>query len=51
MQSLGDVVAEVSDGVDGGGLLGSARVVFLHQVVLQGDEVQRVVGDAAAVHL
>lgn len=51
MQSLCDVVAEVGDGVDDGGLLGSRRVVFLHQVVLPGDEVQRAVGDTVPVHL
>lgn len=49
MQSLCDVVAEVGNGVDDGGLLGSSRVILLHQVVLQRDEVQCVVGDAAAV--
>lgn len=52
VQSLSDVVAEVGDGVDDGGLLGGSGVVLFHQVVLQRDEVQRVVGDAAAaVHL
>lgn len=51
MQSLCDVVAEVCDGVDDGGLLSSSRVVLLHQVILHRDEVQCVVGDAAAVDL
>lgn len=51
VQSLCDVVAEVGDGVDDGGSLSSRRVVFLHQVVLLGDEVQRVVGDTVTVHL
>lgn len=50
VQSLRDVVAEVGDGVDNGGLLGGSRVILLHQVVLQRDEVQCVVGDAAAVN-
>lgn len=49
VQSLGDVVAEVCDGVDDGGLLTSSGVILLHLVVLQRDEVQCVVGDAAAV--
>lgn len=51
VQSFCDVIAEVGDGVDDGWLFSSARVIFLHQVILQRDEVQRVVGDAAAVHL
>ena len=51
VQRLGDVVTEVGDGVDDGGLLGSPGVVPLHQVVLQRDEVQSVVGHAAAIHL
>ena len=51
MQRLGDVVAEVGYGVDDGGLLGRPGVVLLHQVVLQRDEVQCVVGNATAVHL
>lgn len=51
MQRLCDVVAEVCDGVDDGGLLGSSVIILLHHVVLQRDEVQRVGGDAAAVDL
>lgn len=51
VQRFGDVIAEVGDGVDDGGLLGGTGVILLHQVVLQGDEVQRVVGNAALVHL
>lgn len=51
MQSLGDVVSEVGDGIDDGGLLAGSGVILLHQVVLQRDEVQRVAGDAAAVDL
>lgn len=50
MQRLCDVVAEVCDSVDDGGLLSSSRIILLHQVVLQRDEVQRVVGDAAAIN-
>lgn len=50
VQSLCDVVAEVSDGIDNGGLLGRPRVIPLHQVILQRDEVQHVVGDAVAVN-
>lgn len=49
VQSLCDVVAEVGDGVDDSGLLGGPGIIPLHQVILQRDEVQRVVGDAAAV--
>lgn len=51
MQRLSDVVAEVSDGVEDSRLLSGGGVGLLHQVVLQRDEVQRVVGDAAAVDL
>lgn len=51
VQRLGDVVAEVRDGVDDGGLLCGSGVILFHQVVLQRDEVQRFVGDAAAVHV
>lgn len=49
MQRLCDVVAEVGDSVDDSGLLSGSGIILLHQVVLQRDEVQRVVGDAAAV--
>lgn len=45
------MVAEVGDGVDGGGLLGGSGVVPLRQVALQRDEVQHVAGDATAVDL
>lgn len=51
MQCLSDVVAKVGDGVDDGGLFGGSGVVLLHQVVLQSDEVQSVVGDTTTVHL
>ncbi len=51
MQSLCDVVAEVGDGVDDGGLLGGSGVILLHQVILQRDEVQRVIVDAAVIDL
>ena len=51
VQSFCDAIAEVGDGVDDGWLLSGAGVIFLHQVILQRDEVQRVVGDAADVHL
>lgn len=51
VQCLGDVIAKVGDGVDDSGLLSSAGIVLLHQVVLQSDEVQRVIGNATFVHL
>lgn len=51
VQSLCDVVAEVGNGVDDGGLLSGCWVVLLHQIVLPGDEVQRVVGHTISVHL
>lgn len=51
VQGLCDVVPEVCDGVDHSGLLGGSWVVLLHHVVVEDDEVHRVVADACAVHL
>lgn len=51
VQSLCDVVAKVGNSVDYSGLFRRSRVILLNKVVLQRDEVQRVVADAVIVNL